>query len=41
MGAWTEEAMQAYIDEHWPLIKDHPEECECDLCWEYVAVTQK
>jgi hypothetical protein len=39
--AWTDEDIQAYIDEHWPRIKDHPEDCPCEWCWEFIVITQK
>lgn len=38
---WTDEDIQEYIDTHWPRIKDHPEECECEWCIEWIFITQK
>lgn len=37
----TDDEIQAYIDEMWPVIKDHDQHCQCRDCWEYIVITQK
>ncbi len=33
--------IRQYREEHWPTVKDHPDDCECTDCWEYIAITEK
>lgn len=33
--------IETYTDEVYELIKDHPDECSCDDCWEFYILTQK
>jgi len=30
-----------YRRDHWAAIKDHPDDCSCTPCWEYIAITEK